>query len=105
MKDFEDVYSIRYFPQFHGEDGEKNSSGLLETYGPEFQFLNEYIAQHPGNIKYVWTIVEDDYNNLVACAGIHRVNRLNFLISNEPWKEEDEVYIWCEFDHEDEEDD
>lgn len=97
MKEFEEVYTAKVFPTA------ENDCGTLETYGKELQFVQDFINQHPDNIKYVWTIVEGDDSNLYITAGFHYVNRLNYLISIEPWKEESEVYIWCIFEEHDEE--
>ena len=103
-QEFDDVYTIRLFPQIHGDNPDQ-TNGLIETYGDHFDFISNFIQQHPGNIKHVWTVVEGDDNNLYVTAGFHIVNRLNFIISNEQWKSEEEVYVWCDFSefHEDDE--
>lgn len=58
---------------------------MFETYGDELEFV---MKQHPNNI---WTIIEGD-DDLYIVTGYHIVNRLGYLITEEPFLDENEEY-------------
>lgn len=52
--------------------------------------------------KNLWTIVEAD-GSLYAITGVHLVNRIGYLVTEEPWTEDIEaVWYLCDDDEEDE---
>ena len=74
-----------------------SDSGIIETYGEELDYLLKFIAAAPDNIKHVFTIIDgEEDNNMYAAAGYHLVNRLGYVITNEPWEDVHEEYIWFE---------
>jgi len=66
-------------------------SHLLETYGEDFETVKNIGKKHP---KKIWTLLDVGLNYLVAVAGIHYVNRINYVVSVEEWKDKDEEYIY-----------
>ena len=60
---------------------------MYETFGEEL----ECVKKQPNN--YIWTIVDTDGDDLLVIAGFHFVNRLGYLITDEPWEDEHEEYI------------
>jgi hypothetical protein len=89
---FDTKYTIRRFDKFH----DQHSSGYLETYGEEFEFVKSFAKEAPDNIKYIWTVLDID-GKLVIAAGLHYVNRFNYIITIEEWENEFEEYPWCDF--------
>lgn len=60
---------------------------MYETYGDEDTFIRS------SDKKHVWTII--DVNALYVVPGRHYVNRLGYLITENPW-EEDNIEIEIE---------
>ena len=58
---------------------------MFETFGIELDFIKR---QDP---KTVWTLVDEDGKTYLI-AGIHWVNRLGYVVSEEPWSDPDEIY-------------
>jgi len=58
------------------------------------QFEHEDVKDLPPN--QVWTVVEGDNGKLYASPGFHYVNKLHYVVTEEPWTEEDESidYKW-----------
>ena len=42
----------------------------------------------------VWTVVEGDDDGLYACKGYHVVNRVYYLVTEEPWTDETPDGVW-----------
>lgn len=55
--------------------------------------------------QHLWTIVEGDNGNLYVTAGWAYVNRLEYLITKEPWSDSNEAWLWAEFSDDDEDGD
>ena len=55
---------------------------MFETYGPELDYVRDNIGKNT-----VWTIVDAE-EKLYLIAGFHIVNRLGYLITEIPWKDE-----------------
>lgn len=58
-----------------GEDGR---GCLFETYGDEFDFVRRSDPQR------VWTLIDGDDGDLYVVSGLHRVNRVGYLLSRNP---------------------
>lgn len=58
------------------------------------QFQHEEVKDLP--LNQVWTVVEGDNGKLYAITGFHIVNKLHYVVTEEPWTEEDESidYKW-----------
>lgn len=56
--------------------------------------------------KHLWTVVEGDDDSLYALNGVHLVNRIGYLVTEEPWGEDIEA-VWHEGqpDQDDDDDD
>lgn len=54
--------------------------------------------------KHLWTIVDAD-GSLYALTGLHFVNRLGYLLTEEAWDEETEAVWYIPADNDDEDDD
>lgn len=68
----------------------ENASGelMFETYGEDFEVVKSY------NVKNVWTILDSEDGELVIIPGLHFVNRINYVITEEEWGYETEEYLW-----------
>ena len=64
---------------------------LLETYGEDYETVRRIGKKQP---RKVWTIVDVGLNYHIAIAGIHHVNRINYVITVEEWKDKDEEYSY-----------
>ena len=58
---------------------------MFETFGDELDYVMQIQNDTPNRI---WTIIEGESGELFYMTGFHLVNRMGFLISNEPWNEE-----------------
>jgi hypothetical protein len=68
------------------DETETGNPQTLETYGPELELVRSF----PPN--QIWTVVDGDDGELYVCAGYHLVNRINYLITKNPWVTGDETY-------------
>jgi len=84
LDEFEDRYELlkNSFDKYAAYEG-----AWFETYGEEELFVRNT------NPKKVWTIVEGD-EGIWLIAGFHIVNRLGYLITQTPWKSDDETYFF-----------
>ena len=85
MKMLDDVYTVVEGLSEHG------SESMLETFGKDLEVV---LAQVKKNYKKVWTLVDVGKRELIACTGYHLCNRINYVITEEEWKDENEEYIW-----------
>ena len=59
---------------------------MLETFGADLELVQET------DPHYVWTWVDGgDYSGYAN--GIHIVNRMAYIICDEPWNDEDTIYV------------
>jgi hypothetical protein len=66
---------------------------IFETYGQEHEYILS-IANDPIKKRNLWTIVESDTNdNLYYISGYRLVNRLGFLITEEPVESDVEITV------------
>ncbi len=72
-------------------ESENYEPGRFETWGKDLQAVNDMMNINP---KRVWTVIDDGkYTHI--CAGFHFVNRMSYIISDEEWENEDEIYLDC----------
>lgn len=86
----EDEFEERFIPKqnhLRGEDEASFSGWMYETYGEELDFVRSQSQGH------VWTIVEND-EVLTLLPGYHRVNRLGYILTENPWKTGDEEVVF-----------
>lgn len=57
---------------------------MFETSGKEWEFVRQ---QNPNNI---WTVIVGDSDEWEIAKGFHIVNRMGYIITEEPWTEDDE---------------
>lgn len=50
---------------------------LFETYGDEFDFVRRFDPLR------VWTLIDGDDGDLYVVSGLHRVNRVGYLLSRD----------------------
>ena len=87
MKTLDEVYTIiEELSEFNGDN-----SHLLQTFGKDLKVVMKQVKKNP---KKVWTIIDCGERKLYAIAGYHFVNRLNYVITEEEWKDESEEYIY-----------
>lgn len=60
---------------------------MFETYGAEL----DKVMQTPPN--FVWTYQDDDNGNPCITSGFHLVNRIGYLISQNPWEIDTFVHL------------
>ena len=78
------------FIENHIDDNASLDSCMFETYGEELEHvLNE-------NEAHVWTYQDDDNGNPCITSGYHVVNRIGYLISEEPVEEGRTIYVKLE---------
>ena len=52
---------------------------VFETYGEECDFVHDH------DVHNIWTVIEGD-DDLHIVSGLHLVNRLNYIITENKWK-------------------
>lgn len=83
----EDDFDRKYTPSKtlkseHFDD----ESGRFETFGNDLKTVLAY------DEKYVWTCIDGD-DGMYFISGYHLVNRIFYLITNEPWPDFEEYLI------------
>jgi hypothetical protein len=82
---FEDKYTT-INNHLHTEQDDR-----FETFGSDLEYVKKIHKETP---KRVWTVVDGDDGELHAIAGLHYVNRINYLITDEEWKDSEEEYMY-----------
>jgi hypothetical protein len=72
-----DTWIDTYLPTFTPEGDLR----MYETYGED---LEHVVSVHEKKPLHVWTLVEGDSGKLWVAEGFHRVNRMNYLITQKP---------------------
>lgn len=74
-------FELQYCPiQNEIETGESSFENcMFETYGKEYAFVTSH------EITQIWTIVEGDDNQIIISPGLHLVNRMGYLITQNHW--------------------
>lgn len=72
-----------------GEDSAPFDGLMFETYGDEFVFVKQALAQHP---KRIATLLDCDGRTYLA-SGYHHVNRLGYFVSSEDLPEFDGLAV------------
>jgi hypothetical protein len=67
----------------------ESQAGMLETYGDDMQTVLEINKKSPLR---VWTMVDGD-DGMYLLQGLHYVNRIYYVITNEEAKSENEEYL------------
>jgi hypothetical protein len=94
MKTIKKITEEQFDEQFtlvknHIDDNASWEGNMFETYGSEA--MHVYDKAREGNN--VWTIIEGDDDTMFITSGIHLVNRIGYLITEEEWTEETEIEI------------
>lgn len=64
-----------------------DGSTLLEAYDYDHgTLIANAVVNEPSRL---WTVVDDDEGNAVVVPGYHFVNRQGYIITQEPWENED----------------
>lgn len=92
--DFYNKYTPLLNHFFNDEEACSWSGCMYETYDEELAYVLSF-ATNEALCRNVWTIIEGDDSSIVICAGYHVVNRMGYLITDEPWDDEGEFYV-CE---------
>ena len=97
MKTIKSLTENQFDEQFtlvenHLDNNASWNGAMFETYGEEL----DYVLMKAKKSNNVWTIIEGDNDTMFIVSGVHLVNRIGYLITNEEWEEETEVEI--EFD-------
>ncbi len=81
--DFDSKYTLN---QSIRSQNSSDTPGLLEIYGDDLAIANN--TDH----KYLWTAIDNDKGKLTYIAGKHYINRIYYLVTNEPWSNPYESY-------------
>jgi len=85
----EDDFEELFRPIYHGADH------------------NAVLDEPPGDVmaplEHVWTVVDGDDGDMYAIPGYHIVNKVGYVITENPWHDETEEAVWCHFEDEEEE--
>lgn len=76
---------------FHNDENESWNGCYYETYGQDDEYITKMSETEPNR---VWTIMSDDYGDLVVVNGWHYVNRFGYLITEKPWVDGDNFNIY-----------
>lgn len=93
-----DEWFDKYKPvlnHFHNDENQSWNGCMYETYGQEDEYITQMAEKEPNK---VWTILSDDYGDLVVVNGWHYVNRFGYFITEKPWKDGDNFSIYDEDD-------
>lgn len=83
----EDDFDRKYTPnQTLKSECFDDESGRFETFGNDLKTVEGH------NEKYVWTCIDGD-EGMYFISGYHLVNRIYYLITNEPWPDFEEYLI------------
>lgn len=78
----------KYKPIVNPFDSNAAENGcLFETYGAELQMVKD---AEPNK---VWTLVTDDNGETIIVNGAHFVNRLGYLITQEPFDQNSNIIV------------
>jgi len=84
----EDEFDEKFKPkQNHLAEDAPFTGAMYETYGKELEYILT-LANDPEQVHHVWTIIEGDTCDLYYVPGYHLVNRLGYLVTEEPWTEQ-----------------
>lgn len=93
---WDEAFTPLYTPITEGNE----EAGLFETFGKDLEFVRN---QNPANI---WTVVDGSDDNMYLIAGYHLVNRINYIITEQPCPPELEcaeiVYFEGDYSEDDE---
>jgi len=68
-----------------------------ENYKPTDEFFSDGIKALERAINqdyhYVWTVVDAEGDCTAVSNGFHWVNRLEYIITEVPWKDGDEIFV------------
>jgi hypothetical protein len=70
--------------------------------GPDGESIRDGHDGIEPDSRHLWTIVDAD-GSLYAVSGLHYVNRIGYLVTEEPWTEDTEA-VWFLAEDDDEED-
>jgi len=64
--------------------------------GPDGSEMREFEEVQSTAKEYVWTVVETGEDEILyAMAGFHVVNRVGYVITEEPWTDPDSQAAYC----------
>ena len=78
----------------------ESQAGMLETFGDDLKLVMNIANKTPLR---VWTMVDGDYG-MYLLQGLHYVNRIYYVITNEEAQSEDEEYLIDSYESEEDDD-
>jgi hypothetical protein len=76
----------------------ESQAGMLETYGDDMKLVRAINKVSPMRL---WTMVDGDHG-MYLLQGLHYVNRIYYVVTNEEAKSEDEEYLIDIYDQDEE---
>lgn len=92
--DYADDYAefeSRYTPVPNPASGAEHPPASC-FYGTAGEELERVLEVHSATPRRVWTLVDGGDGKQYIVAGLQTANRINYLITNEEWQEEGEIY-------------
>lgn len=71
---------IKKYKPVHNPFSADKKNILFETYDKDLDFVRKQ------DVKHIWTLIDDE--DLLIIPGYHFVNRLNYLVTEKKWKDE-----------------
>ena len=85
----------KYKPITNPLDDNASFDGFaVETYGPEIDYVREFGKKPGGELK-IWTVMAVD-GKIIVSSGFHFVNRLNYILTEEPFAEAEDIDVYDE---------
>lgn len=63
---------------------------FYETYGEEHEYILELVGRGTNT---VWTYQDDDNGDPCLTSGYHVVNRIGYIVTSVPYKDDDDIYV------------
>jgi hypothetical protein len=78
----------------HLDDNASFDGFAFETYGPEIEYVREFGNKPGGELK-IFTLLDVD-GKIIVSSGFHFVNRLNYILTEEPFAEAEDIDVYDE---------
>jgi len=90
----EDQFDARFTIKPNHITGNEAFGGMYETYGEELEYIRTLVLSKATKC-HVWTILECE-GQIYYSSGYHYVNRLGYLVTNEPFGEDEDITVELE---------
>ena len=89
------IFDVIFAPQQNHLDTNASWGGVMyETFGAELDYVEQVLTENP---RRVWTIIDCGETSIVS-SGLHFVNRIGYIITEQPCPEGEEIEVVDEDD-------